>query len=382
MNLNRRIARLDLDLVTLGYAGLFLACAILAHAPDQYRSGWQWIAFSLTVVFAGYLTQVIGIIAASFFGWLTFSGIRVFLQPVSDWGSLAVKADASTAISTCILLIFILFFSSIKTGRMMQVRLGVAYVSLVNCCIMLWHYHTTWQANGLLDNYAMDGTFIALCYPLLLALYKANIDDSFKNICKSILVRILPIGAILASNATTPVLMLIAIFGVMFFKRANKYEKVLMTWMAVTVAGCLWFRLGSMASVTTDSGRYAAWRMWWDWYQANVNPWIGSGLGTFEVLGPEIQHATGQANGFMMWAHNEYLQLYFETGAIGLIWGVALLARITYLSRKTEWKLATIAALSVGLITQPIARHYLPILFIMSFIVVILREENHVRANS
>jgi hypothetical protein len=90
-------------------------------------------------------------------------------------------------------------------------------------------------------------------------------------------------------------------------------------------------------------------RFWWE----NINPWIGAGLGTFQVLGPAMQKWDGRAvTEVWMSLHSDILQLVFETGVIGA--GLAAWLVIDSLFRTDgKTRLAMIAACLFGLFYFP-----------------------------
>jgi O-antigen ligase len=61
-------------------------------------------------------------------------------------------------------------------------------------------------------------------------------------------------------------------------------------------------------------------------WAVKANHWIGTGAGTFRHLGPEIQIKYHLTEGkWWPWAHNDWLQILFETGYIGLLSSVWVL---------------------------------------------------------
>lgn len=80
-----------------------------------------------------------------------------------------------------------------------------------------------------------------------------------------------------------------------------------------------------------DSGRFAIWRLSYDWWRAHANIWFGTGFGTAQVLIPLLQAANDPKQTTMfLWLHNEWLQILFEGGIVGVLcalmaWGYFLL---------------------------------------------------------
>ncbi len=66
-----------------------------------------------------------------------------------------------------------------------------------------------------------------------------------------------------------------------------------------------------------------AWRMLMD------APWLGIGLGTYWLFWPPYRHPADSSGGFFV--HNDYLQIWIETGLPGLLLLLAVLVSVLYL---------------------------------------------------
>ena len=65
--------------------------------------------------------------------------------------------------------------------------------------------------------------------------------------------------------------------------------------------------------------RFDAWPMFFAFWRQHFFAAIGSGLGTFKFWGPASQQfANFQVGKWWIWAHNDWFQVMYETGAIGL----------------------------------------------------------------
>lgn len=70
----------------------------------------------------------------------------------------------------------------------------------------------------------------------------------------------------------------------------------------------------------STNGRTSLWVHYMQWWNENVNPWVGSGLGSFEWIGLMLAPSGREARFYLL--HNDWLQILFETGWIGLILSV------------------------------------------------------------
>jgi hypothetical protein len=74
---------------------------------------------------------------------------------------------------------------------------------------------------------------------------------------------------------------------------------------------------------------YARGPVWWETIKLSMkHPFIGWGIGSYKVIFHNIAKGTFTAEGAWMTAHNDFLQILFETGIIGLGVMVAFMARL------------------------------------------------------
>lgn len=75
-------------------------------------------------------------------------------------------------------------------------------------------------------------------------------------------------------------------------------------------------RLATLADpASAGAARFVIWRGSWEMLQAH--PWFGIGLGTYYLAWPPYRDPTDTSLGFFV--HNDYLQLWIETGLPGLL---------------------------------------------------------------
>ncbi|MEY2408411.1 MAG: hypothetical protein QOF48_1081 [Verrucomicrobiota bacterium] len=106
-----------------------------------------------------------------------------------------------------------------------------------------------------------------------------------------------------------------AVFGLIFIA-------VLAGGFAVVIRhqGALQVRAENL--IPENDARLDLWRG--AWRQAQLEPLIGTGSGTYQYYGRQFRPARLQAD--PVYAHNDYLQLLAEYGAVGLLTGLAFLA--------------------------------------------------------
>jgi len=84
-------------------------------------------------------------------------------------------------------------------------------------------------------------------------------------------------------------------------------------------------RLADLSSVLdTENARWILWKS--AWRMIVLAPIIGHGIGTFYIFAPSIQQADGA--GLATVVHNDYLQIWLETGFIGLSFMLLIIVAI------------------------------------------------------
>lgn len=155
----------------------------------------------------------------------------------------------------------------------------------------------------------------------------------------------------------------LAVMVVMAYQRVPRAR---LAWFAVIVLaaylvadvalrGDVSGRLGTFANLReADAGRFLIWQQ--AWRMLMDNPWWGVGLGTYWLHWPPYRHPEDASGGF--YVHNDYLQIWIETGLPGLLLLLAVYAAVAMtfirLLRDSRTESAVIvesAGLFAGLLT-------------------------------
>lgn len=67
-----------------------------------------------------------------------------------------------------------------------------------------------------------------------------------------------------------------------------------------------------------DSERFKNWILYWNYWKQN-SLLFGFGPGSMGPIGPYLQGINGERQNWLLWAHNEYLQILFEFGICGFV---------------------------------------------------------------
>lgn len=82
----------------------------------------------------------------------------------------------------------------------------------------------------------------------------------------------------------------------------------------------------------SDSERFLNWKLYIAYWWENAK-FFGFGPGSFAPIGPYLQVLNGEKNQALLWAHNEYIQVLFEFGALGFVLFAGCFVRVIRAAR-------------------------------------------------
>lgn len=193
------------------------------------------------------------------------------------------------------------------------------------------------KAGGFFANPSMNGMFIAFTAPIVLT----EIQRWDRFFLSHIIYFSLAILSLIASKSTIPMGVFAVALGALF------------GWRTLPVAGILTL-IGYLTqkSFFSFSGRLDKWALYLDYFSRCTweNIFTGFGQGSFFVIGPEIQILNKDTwGGYMLWAHNDWLQLLLEQGVIGFTLGASVFMWALWFSFKRDsYLFASLLAFGVG----------------------------------
>lgn len=172
--------------------------------------------------------------------------------------------------------------------------------------------------------------------------------------------------AILLMKASTPFLVLTV--GLLF-----RVKRPFRAYLFLAPLLGYGFMLMAHKAMAGGSGRFAIWHLafgwlhrqgWWVWL-------FGAGQGSTPVLVPLLQLQAGTRVGdtaFFMYLHNDWLQIFFEAGLVGLVVALTFWAGAMWHSRKDSHWLAMVAGYGAAMCTNfPL---HSPLLALLGFILI------------
>jgi O-antigen ligase len=164
-------------------------------------------------------------------------------------------------------------------------------------------------------NPSVNSSFVAVCLPL-----------EFKQFSAPYRWALFCLAAIAANfGHSNSGLLLLVIFLALHIIKEKRW------WLLLAlppIGASVWYVLGT--KFLSSGGRLPMWKFFMHNWARNPLHWSGgTGMGTFGVFSLNLQHAFENSggpisNGWWLWLHNDWLQMTFETGSIGLILAIAI----------------------------------------------------------
>jgi len=360
------------------------------YEGDYWHTKW----FVLLVLLSLHLGIVIGkafrsVFAGAWFFLTLYSGLIVFgwhdnmYSPFPRLHQLATESDSAYSIVAFLLILFSVLNLKIKYAKKLEYAFG--YVSLLSSALIVLHFlrgkMTTLSTGGFFDQGSMEGVFIAVCYPFL-AYKREKLDlASLPQMIDAALCAYLPWVAVLAlswkAEASVPlVLMAVGVLVNFWFEPSSttlRLSRSLKIALGVFgIALCLFIGSRLNPNFYDSSSRFRiyklAWSLIWakeltmpisnDQVAAFIDPdfWLfGLGQGTFSYWMRTLQENTGTLpHAWFLWAHSDFLQVWFEQGIAGLFLCIAtgLHAFKRALDKKAHYLAESLAIYGASMVFQ------------------------------
>lgn len=309
--------------------------------------------------------------------WVLLSGIYVCLSPIPPYrdaliyeenylqaiiDAKSIMEHAAKALLAAFIIPCVVIFISRSTAEQL--------LFMLECMAVVESVLTLIFGHGIFNPDSLGTTYIAAIYPVMILKPSCiNTVPRINRILEILLLGlwiVLPVAAIIYSRAATPIFMLIGSIGI-YLLLTRRYLFAIGCAIAIASIGLI----TQGHHLTLSRGRWEAWKLFMSWWLEYGNHWTGTGLGTFYVLGPVIQAGD---SGQYLYLHNEYLQILFELGWIGLILFLFLSAVLAIRSFRRPWLIATLVGVSIGLSTQFLFRYAGSALFLVLLVRMVFED--------
>lgn len=157
------------------------------------------------------------------------------------------------------------------------------------------------NSHGLIDATSFESGM------LMFALFMPVVHK--RGFFEKLIVIVLAAYALKVGGSTGLAILAIYLLGRVFY---SNYTKLKIATALILTAGLTYAYKNTQ--LLDDSGRFTIWNQYVTEWHNNANMIIGSGIGSFKNIAPQMPTVSGN----LIYAHNDFLELYLETGLIGL----------------------------------------------------------------
>ena len=287
----------------------------------------------------------IGIDGSLLWFWFIFSGLLISFNPLANH-PLQFRLDASGA-QAVFISAFVPFFILRHKFNLSLFLVGSLLIFFINSFFVIFKNYGIFHAGSI------DTAVMAVIAGPMLAL---AMTGGLNKLLKFILLFV--IFAIFYRKGATGVLTLI-LSCIAYFVADKKPKKSLWAVLILLAIGAY----TQKGELLDDSGRFGPWINFVEYWQHNLNIWIGSGSGSFEWLGYE---ADKNPKSVFLWAHNEYIQVLFEQGLIGFTLLCILMTRLVVRSYRDPLHFSLLVGICFSSLFQsPFRFVYSQVLFLV-----------------
>lgn len=240
---------------------------------------------------------------------------------------------AATTVATYITLLSFGALPFILKRSYFKNILGVIFASAAIDSLWMLIRAAIWgqdQAYAMLSNSAIDASFIACLLPVAFMNMK---DKETRN--KGMMFLVVMISAIITSKSSTGLGAIGVAAAAFLFMEYGLRSLVIIAPLGASITVFSKLFLGN--ELLNSNGRFNIWKMSFDFFWKETHHFIGAGIGTFFMWGPEIQrHNSPGDPALFCWMHNDWLQVLFEMGIIGLAGLIILYSFLLHASWKKK----------------------------------------------
>lgn len=205
------------------------------------------------------------------------------------------------------LLLGVVIFAMVRSISWQLALKIISWLVIADAGIVALQYFVTGdvaEAGGFFLNPSMNSSFIAVFLPLV-----------------PIMAVPLCVLSIFLAQASIPVGVLMTVAFAYAFVCGDAKQR----WGGVALVVIAGLGACFTPSLMGDSGRFGQYKASLEYWTQHIQPWIGSGAGTYYVHGTIISSIRGlKTTESWAFAHNDWLQILFECGFIG-IWSFLLM---------------------------------------------------------
>jgi hypothetical protein len=286
---------------------LIILVGLLQWQTDRWWPQWVGITIAISALLATWLYDLLGFWITLSFGYislhyaaftLTFSRFAFFKDFARVPDRLILRTQGLEFFTYALLFTLLVLFQFSRYRISVRVFFARLYFAILIATLGTWVLGYGYE--GYLGNWGMNVCLLVCLTPFV---------PRFMWFISGTLV--------LLSDASTAY----AVFAVVLLSEFRKQWRMVIPGLTLSALSAAYIH----PSLMSDSERFKNWKYyldyWWDHSKL-----FGFGPGSFGPIGPYLQGLNGEKSNFLLWAHNEYLQVFFEFGLVGFsLFGLAVL---------------------------------------------------------
>ena len=211
---------------------------------------------------------------------------------------------------------------------------------------------------GFLGNASINSTFIACTIPLFaFNETKKDIDNLLSTIGGAvafIFVAMIPLLAVVLSGSSMGVgVAIVAIVSYLISLKTSYMTNTTIKITSIIVVSCIGLTISYLTfgeNLFDASGRFYILPIGWDWLMTYGSWALGEGQGASQLIVPLIQKLSGPPRSYFYFFHNDWFQIFFELGIVGIFFSglVGVCALIKSYSR--PWLFSAVCAYGTAML--------------------------------
>lgn len=351
-----------MDVYVLCTVTLLAAVFFLPMNPLRWQNQDMYGLFGVTLLVAEAVRRRFGLILALNVTWVLGVGIFYFKHPIyyfgifADLAQMMYPSTVADGVLWCFGAVVLSFWLTNKFSRIKILLDASEWMFHLTILVMIGRRLFDQEFHrylGAMDNEAQDATMLLVLYILSLIRLK-----------RTILLHLLFGFFVLLTGSTTAILGLGLVWALWLIMEYGKKALLSVIPIGLFIAsGAYWVSLNNPDHAPhlflNSNGRWSWWtKSFHFWFSGDwLHKIIGTGPGSYEIYGPGLQlqnTVPGKAAIIAIWLHNDYLQVLFELGFIGLFLFGILHIQVLYRSYKSNinWLFLAVVAYSFIELTQ------------------------------
>ena len=217
------------------------------------------------------------------------------------------------------------------------IQIALIVLSVIDSLFVIFTHGHYWVQS----NPAMDATFIVIMLPLILGAFK----NKFQVLS---VLGFLTTLSVVISQSSTGLMGLGVGFGAWLFL---EYGGIAILGVALVGLVLILFGFHHLGfEFLNSNGRTGIWNLSMNYFFKEVDMISGAGTGSYYLYGPAL------FNSPFVWLHNDWLQVLFENGFLGLVSALSLFLTMLWKARKRPGLMSAILTYGVCAFTQMLLR--------------------------